>query len=291
MGSSLYIAKWPPRPPGPRAYGSGGRTAWAKDGRYSYNNPMSFDLPSTAARGNTVYARGSTWKNQLDRYDPSRGEFAAFWKGVAAVDVSFQTMARGRHTGASPTILSGSVRAMDPNAGNLPSLHCAPTSRTGRPMAGGSRSWGTPRINHTGSLLLALPAGPREAKPGDALEQGVPRGRPTAAIWSSVNYVSRHSDADMFIRLLDLKTGTETILPESKGKWTPRWSPDGQYIVAVAANSESAGAVPICQPPLDQRGVHLPFESGSMVSVPVFRSSSRSAYLSERRLRNSPKTR
>ncbi len=50
---------------------------------------------------------------------------------------------------------------------------------------------------------------------------------------------SRHSDGDMLIRFLDLKTGTETILPESKGKWTPRWSPDGRYIVAVAANSES----------------------------------------------------
>ncbi len=50
---------------------------------------MSFDFPATAARGNTVFARGSTWKNQLDRYDASRREFTAFWKDVPAVDVSF----------------------------------------------------------------------------------------------------------------------------------------------------------------------------------------------------------
>ncbi len=40
----------------------------------------------------------------------------------------------------------------------------------------------------------------------------------------------------MAIRVLDLGTGTETILPESKGKWSPRWSPDGRYVLAQTSD-------------------------------------------------------
>ena len=80
---------------------------------------------------------------------------------------------------------------------------------------------------------------PRAAKPGDSLEQGVPSWSGDGRYLVFGELRNRRSDDDMLIRLLDLKTGTETILPGSKGKWTPRWSPDGRYIVAVATNSGS----------------------------------------------------
>jgi Tol biopolymer transport system component len=43
----------------------------------------------------------------------------------------------------------------------------------------------------------------------------------------------------MLIHLLDLTTGTQTILPDSLGKWSPRWSPGGQYIVAATPDFRS----------------------------------------------------
>jgi Tol biopolymer transport system component len=87
-------------------------------------------------------------------------------------------------------------------------------------------------INASGGQLQAV-------KPGDSLEQGVPSfsGDGRYLAFGELRY--RHSDDEMSIRLLDSKTGKETILPGSQGKWTPRWSPNGRYISAVATNSGS----------------------------------------------------
>jgi Tol biopolymer transport system component len=41
----------------------------------------------------------------------------------------------------------------------------------------------------------------------------------------------------MVIRTLDLDSGTETVLAGSKGKWSPRWSPDGRYILAATTDA------------------------------------------------------
>lgn len=36
------------------------------------------------------------------------------------------------------------------------------------------------------------------------------------------------------LRIVDLKSGHISILPGSQGLWSPRWSPDGRYIAAIA---------------------------------------------------------
>ena len=73
---------------------------------------------------------------------------------------------------------------------------------------------------------------PREARPDDILDQGVPTWSADGRSLVFGELRERKSDAEMTIRMLDLKTGAETILPGSRGKWSPRWSQDGRYIVA-----------------------------------------------------------
>jgi Tol biopolymer transport system component len=43
-----------------------------------------------------------------------------------------------------------------------------------------------------------------------------------------------HSD-QTYIELYDLKTHQSSMLPDSKGIFGPRWSPDGRYIIAITA--------------------------------------------------------
>lgn len=40
------------------------------------------------------------------------------------------------------------------------------------------------------------------------------------------------------VRVLDLKTHQVSMLPGSEGLFSPRWSPDGRYILAVSADSK-----------------------------------------------------
>jgi Tol biopolymer transport system component len=78
---------------------------------------------------------------------------------------------------------------------------------------------------------------PGAVKPRDLLEQGVPTfsGDGRYLAYGELRQ-SQSDDDEMMIRLFDLKTNKETILPASQDKWTPRWSPDGRYIVALATD-------------------------------------------------------
>src|SRR6266536_308569 len=50
---------------------------------------------------------------------------------------------------------------------------------------------------------------------------------------------SGRSDPASAVRILDVKTTQISTLPDSKGLFSPRWSPDGRYIVAMPFESRS----------------------------------------------------
>jgi len=47
------------------------------------------------------------------------------------------------------------------------------------------------------------------------------------------------ANPDLSIQLLDVKTGQVSTLPDSKGLFSARWSPDGRYIAAMPYHSRS----------------------------------------------------
>jgi len=51
---------------------------------------------------------------------------------------------------------------------------------------------------------------------------------------------SRQDSSNMSIHVFDLTSRNASTLPQSSGLWSPRWSPDGRYISAVAVGSPPA---------------------------------------------------
>jgi Tol biopolymer transport system component len=47
------------------------------------------------------------------------------------------------------------------------------------------------------------------------------------------------SDPDSTIQILDVGTHQLSTLPDSKDLFSPRWSPDGRYLIAMPSNSRS----------------------------------------------------
>ena len=77
---------------------------------------------------------------------------------------------------------------------------------------------------------------------GGALLLAAPLGDPT---WSpdgrAIAYSYSYADPPAEIRILDLQTQKSKPVPGSGGFWSPRWSPDGKYIVALGTSTLKLG--------------------------------------------------
>jgi DNA-binding winged helix-turn-helix (wHTH) protein/Tol biopolymer transport system component len=201
------------------------------------NGPMNFDLPEAGSRGNTVFARGSLSKNQLDRYDASRGKFTPFWEGVPAVDVSFSNdgawAAYRRPT--DDTLWVSRSGGSERRQITQPPLHAYQPhwSPDGTRIAFMGQE-----TNRPSRIFIVGASGgqPQAVESADSTEQGVPSWSGDGRFLVFGELRQRRSDNEMVIRLLDLKARKETVLPGSQAKWTPRWSPDGRYIVAMGTD-------------------------------------------------------
>ena len=188
----------------------------------------------------TQFLSGDPAENRLDRYTSTVANSRLSGKTFLQSMSVFQRTAPGRHTAPLPTTLFGLAKATDPSAGNSPQ----PPLRAYQPhwSPDGSRiAFMGQAPNQPSRIFIVSASGgqPQAVEPGDSMDQGVPSWSGDGRYLVFGELLDRHADDEMLIRLLDLKTRKETILPGSKAKWTPRWSPDGRYILAVATKSGS----------------------------------------------------
>jgi DNA-binding winged helix-turn-helix (wHTH) protein/Tol biopolymer transport system component len=68
-------------------------------------------------------------------------------------------------------------------------------------------------------------------------DQGVPTWSPNDCCLVFGERMTEKPRADMSIHKLDIASRTVSEIPGSKGLWSPRWSPDGKYILAITTDS------------------------------------------------------
>jgi len=77
---------------------------------------------------------------------------------------------------------------------------------------------------------------PREMIPGGRKEEWDPTWSPDG---TRIAFGSGSTDPNSTILILDVRTNQVSTLPGSKGFLSPRWSPDGRYLVALPFASHS----------------------------------------------------
>jgi Tol biopolymer transport system component len=168
----------------------------------------------------------------LSRYDAKSGEFVPFLSGISADSVGFSKDAKwvAYVTYPESTLwrskLDGSQRIQltyPPLTAVLPSW-----SPDGRQIVFYGLTPGRK------SRLYAVSADggtPRELIPEDSQQEW-------DATWSAdgtkIAFGGAAGDPSSTIRILDVATGQIATLPDSKGVFSPRWSPDGRHLVALA---------------------------------------------------------
>jgi Tol biopolymer transport system component len=85
---------------------------------------------------------------------------------------------------------------------------------------------------------------PQQLLPG-AGEEGVPTWSRDGKFLVFGDVLHGRHASEMAIHLLDLRNHHVSTLPGSNGLWTPRWSPDGRYIAALALGDEAKGGLAV----------------------------------------------
>jgi len=205
------------------------------------NNPVEFFAPNAGPDGKTIFALGKLNRGELVRYDQKNGDWLPFMEGmpVDALDFSRDgqwvayvryhegTLWRSRVDGTEPVQLTFSPYGAD-------GPHWSPD---GRRIAFRASLPGQPRRIFT---ISADGGVPQELLPPDdnKKEEGIPS---WSADGSSIVFGElRYSPDKIAIHVMELATGKVVRLPGSEGLWTPRWSPDGRFILALTADSVSS---------------------------------------------------
>ena len=194
--------------------------------------PMNFSDPILAKKGKQILAIGTLPRTEVVRYDVRTREFVPYLPGESAEGLDFSrtgewvtytsypagTLWRCRTDGSEKRQLTfSSLRAFlprwSPDAKQIVFMGMLP-----------GKEW---KIN----VISAEGGAPRELFPGDQDESDPTWSPDGNAIAFGRGPWTNNPEVD--IRIVDLNTHHVSKVAGSEGLFSPRWSPDGRYIVAL----------------------------------------------------------
>jgi serine/threonine protein kinase/Tol biopolymer transport system component len=199
------------------------------------SGPMTFSSPVPSKDGKKLFVVGALARGELSHYDVKSAEFVPFLSGLSADSVSFSkdgqwvayvsfpegTLWRSKADGSQAIQLT-----YPPLTAVLPSW-----SPDDRQIVFYAVSPGKRMKIYT---ISADGGTPHETIPDDPQDQWDPN---WSADGTKIVFGGGAADPNSTIRLFDVKTNQLSTLPDSKGLFSPRWSPDGRHIAALSFES------------------------------------------------------
>ena len=194
--------------------------------------PMAFFLGSVTPDGKKLLVSGFQTRTELVRYDVSSKQFVPFLGGISGYEVSFSRDGKqfAYVDALDETLWIGKMDSSEkvqltyaPDQAALPRW-----SPDGKQIAYIAHQAGKPwKV-----CLISTQGGtPEELVPGDTTEGDPTWSADGTRIAFSRGLPAGQQQSD--IRIMDLKTRQVTVIPDSEGKFSPRWSPDGRYLAAL----------------------------------------------------------
>jgi Tol biopolymer transport system component len=201
------------------------------------SGPMIFSLPLPSKDGKKLFVVGELDRGELVRYDAKSAELVPFLSGISAGQPVFSK------DGQWAAYLTEPERTVC-----ISKLDGSQRLQLSYPPLWAMLAWWSPDGKYIGfsgcppgqkCKLYTVPTDggrPREMIPEDPQEQW-------DASWSPdgtrMVFGGNYEDPSTAIRILDVKTRQISTLPGSKGLFSPYWSPDGRYVVAMPCDSHS----------------------------------------------------
>jgi len=204
--------------------------------------PLNLQYPMVSADGKRIFVVGSQTRHELVILNNVSRRFQSYLGGITAQDVSFSRDGKQAAYVSLPdnTLWRSAVEGESPVQLTFPPLRVQLPrwSPDGKLIAFVAQTAGNPRRI---DLVPADGGDPQQITNGEAgpAGDGDPNWSPDG---SSLVFGDSPDDRRtannpklMVLRVLDVKTRAITVLPGSEEMWSPRWSPDGKFIVGLSA--------------------------------------------------------
>lgn len=201
-----------------------------REPRQLTEGPMSFGSPWPAVQGDKVWALGVNPLTQVVKYDPGHQSFTKVLSGISATELDYSPDGKWVTYVAVPDATLWRSRVDGSDKMQL----TFPPERTALPRwSPDSKQIAYVSINTGAASRIMLISGDGgKATPIYAEKHGQ-----IDANWSAdgtrMIYGYMFGTSNMKISMLDLKTQKVSTIPGSKKLFSPRWSPDGRYLVAL----------------------------------------------------------
>ncbi|SRR5216684_468436 len=195
---------------------------------------ISYTSPLPSKDGRRLFAVAGLVRGELERYDAKSKTFQPFLSGISAQDVAFSRDGQWVAYVSYPegTLWRSKVDGSDRLQLSFPSLYAMLPrwSPDGRQLLFFDYQTGKPSRIY---IVSADGGTPQAMMPGGPQSQADPFWAPDG---NSVAFGGISAAADA-IHIFDLKTRQVSTLPGSDKLFSPRWSPDGRYMVGLPADS------------------------------------------------------
>jgi serine/threonine protein kinase/Tol biopolymer transport system component len=195
------------------------------------SGPMYFFSPLPSKDGKKLFVVGALARGELTRYDTKSATFAPFLSGISADGVSFSKDGEWVAYVSYPDTTLWKSKSDGSQRIQLTYPPLTPELPTWSPDGKQIVFYGFLPGKKPKLYSVAADGGtPRELIPEDPLEAW-------DATWSPdgtrIAFGGAPADPNSVIRILDLGTHQISALPGLKGLFSPRWSPDGRYLIAM----------------------------------------------------------
>ncbi len=208
------------------------------------SSPMSLHSPMPSRDGKKLFVVGQTYRGELEGYNFKSHIFEPFLYGISAEFLTFSNDGQWVAYVSYPE--SALWKSRTDGSGRVqltfPPMHAVLPrwSPDGKSIV----FFDFPQSSTEPGRIYAISSDggtPRELIPNDPHNQQDPT---WSADGQKIAYAGDANDASVSaavpaIHIYDLQTGQISPLPDSHGLFSPRWSPDGQYVAAMKSDSSS----------------------------------------------------